>query len=306
MAFPLRAGVIGSGVFGGYHSQKYADSGRAKLMSIYDIDLRAALPLAEKHGVDAYNDLDKFLATVDIVTVASPASTHFENAYSAIEAGKSVLIEKPIATRIEDARLLIDKASQQNIVLAVGHQERLVFEAMGVYDIPETPTHIEARRMGRWSGRGIDVSVTLDLLIHDADLVISIFDETGASDVKAQATNGMSTRPDDIVVNAEFPSGQTTRLSASRIADKFERFMRIEYPSGTVEIDFIARTLKNTTPFELDANVTETIIGKDPLAANVERFIDAVLGHPDGPAVCGPSGLRALTFALQADHAAGY
>jgi predicted dehydrogenase len=238
--------------------------------------------------------------------VASPASTHFENAYSAIEAGKSVLIEKPIATRIEDARLLIDKASQQNIVLAVGHQERLVFEAMGVYDIPETPTHIEARRMGRWSGRGIDVSVTLDLLIHDADLVISIFDETGASDVKAQATNGMSTRPDDIVVNAEFPSGQTTRLSASRIADKFERFMRIEYPSGTVEIDFIARTLKNTTPFELDANVTETIIGKDPLAANVERFIDAVLGHPDGPAVCGPSGLRALTFALQADHAAGY
>lgn len=300
----LNAGVMGAGVFGRYHATKYADNPKTELKAIYDVHLERAQEIASEFGAEGFNHIPSFLAAVDVVTVASPAGTHFENASRAIAAGKSVLVEKPLATDVREAKSLISAAARKNVVLAVGHQERLVFEAMGLYDIEEKPTRIVAVRQGPWSGRGADVSVTLDLLIHDADLVMSIFDEPEVGTVTARSKSTQTKFPDEISAEVRFKSGRTAKLSASRIAKEQLRWMTLTYRSGIVHIDFVKRTFENTTEYDLNAAFADTPQAKDPLAANVERFVDAVLKLNDGPAVTGPAGLRALALALKVDEVA--
>jgi len=300
----LNAGIMGAGVFGRYHASKYAENSKTKLQAIYDVDLARAEELAAEFGVTGYDHIPSFLAAVDIVTVASPAATHFANASRALAAGKSILVEKPIATDIVDAKSLIMAATRKNVVLAVGHQERLVFESMGLYDIPKKPIRIVAVRQGPWSGRGADVSVTLDLLIHDADLVMSIFDEPEVGSVTARSKSTKTKFADEISAEIKFKSGRSAQLSASRIAKEQLRWMTLTYESGVVHIDFVKRTFENTTEYDLNAAFAETPQAKDPLAANVDRFVDAVLKLNDGPAVSGPAGLRALDLALKADKVA--
>lgn len=304
MTSKLRAGVIGAGVFGRYHVSKYAENTKAEFIGVYDVNLEKAETLAAEFGGKAFDHLPTFLAAVDIVTVASPAKTHFKNASRAIAAGKSILVEKPLAITVDEAKDLIRAAQFKNIVLAVGHQERLVFEAMGIYDLPEKPMRIVAVRQGPWSERGSDVSVTLDLLIHDADLVMSIFDEPEVGTVTARAKSVKTDLADDISAEVRFASGRTAKLSASRVAKDRLRWMTLTYASGEVHIDFVARTFENTTPYDLNEAFADTPQGQDPLAANVDRFVDAVLKLNDGPAVTGPAGLRALALALKADEVA--
>lgn len=300
----LSAGVMGAGVFGRYHASKYAENVKTTLTAIYDVDLGRAETLAAEFGVKGYDHIPSFLKAVDIVTIASPAATHFGNASRALAAGKSILVEKPLATDIGDAESLILAAARKNVVLAVGHQERVVFEAIGLYDIPEKPTRIVAVRQGAWTGRGADVSVTLDLLVHDADLVMSIFDEPKVGTVVATSKSTKTKFPDEISADVRFKSGRTAKLSASRIAKEQLRWMTLTYSSGVVHIDFVKRTFENTTDHDLNAAFADMPQSKDPLAANVDRFVDAVLKLNDGPAVTGPSGLRALDLALQADKVA--
>ena len=307
----LKAGVIGAGVFGGYHAGKYVQSGRAKFIGVYDIDLARACAAAEKHaseppnGARGFDDLSAFLAAVDIVTIASPAQTHFDMASAALKAGKSVLIEKPIAQTLDQANALIALAKARNCVVAVGHQERAVFEAMGLLDIKESPLHISASRLGRVSERGTDVSVTLDLLIHDADLVMALMPGAFKS-VSARGTSVYTHSADDITADIVFESGATASLTAGRTADEITRAMRIEYASGVISLDFVNRDFSNSTPYALNVDFANTAQGKDPLGANVERFIDAVFGETDMPLVSGEGGARALQLALAIDKAAGF
>lgn len=305
MSKKLRAGIIGSGVFGGYHAGKYAASDDVDLTAIYDVNNAAAQTLAQKHSASGYSGLDAFLEHVDIVTIASPAASHFGNASRALKAGKSVLIEKPIAQTPGQAQILIDLAKERDLVLAVGHQERLVFQAMGLYDTPEKPTRIEASRMGPWSVRGSDVSVTMDLLIHDADLVLSLFGGGDVNVLNANAKSVHTTLPDEITAHIKIGTGEAV-LTSSRICEQRDRKMKIEYPSGIVSIDFVARSFETTTPFQINKNFAGTEIGRDPLGANVYAFIDAVLGKRSAPVVDGPAGLRALNLVKAIDSAAGF
>ena len=123
----LRAGVVGAGVFGGFHASKYAASDRAELVGIYEPSGDRARLLADKHGVRAYDNLATLIADVDAITVASPAVHHFEAAAAALANHRHVLVEKPIASTVEEARELIALASAKGCVLQVGHQERFVF-----------------------------------------------------------------------------------------------------------------------------------------------------------------------------------
>ena len=125
---PLRAGVIGAGVFGGYHAGKYAENPDTTLTAIFDPDRERAQALADKHGVTAYSEIGLFLEAVDVVTIASPGVTHAEMGARALEAGKPVLIEKPLAVTGEAADQLVKLAAERNLPLACGHQERLVFD----------------------------------------------------------------------------------------------------------------------------------------------------------------------------------
>lgn len=302
----LRGGVAGAGAFGAIHAGKYDAAARAVLAGVYDADFDRARAVADGHGAaTAYDDFDAFLAAVDVVTIATPARAHGELSLRALEAGRHVLVEKPVATTHAEGVAAIAAAKGHGLVLAVGHQERLVFETMGLLAAPERPTLIEARREGPWSGRGDDVSVTLDLAIHDADLAMRLIGGGAPVGVSARGARVKSRFFDTIESEATFADGAVVRLAASRVAETRRRTMRLVYPSGEVEIDFVARTFRNGTPFALDAGFAETPIGKDPLGANVARFLDAVVGAAPRPAVTGEEALAALDLILAIDAAGG-
>src|SRR5689334_19583370 len=153
MTSTLRAGVIGAGVFGGYHAQKYADLAGVRLAAVLDPHPERAQALAGRHGADAFADLASFLAAVDVVSIASPASAHAAAALAALRAGKALYVEKPLATSLEDADAILGEAAGRGLVVACGFLERSAFKVMGLFDVPETPRLLEAVRLGPPSPR---------------------------------------------------------------------------------------------------------------------------------------------------------
>ena len=301
----IRAGVIGGGVFGGHHAHKYQADERVELVGVYDLDPERTEALADTLSVRAFANMDDLLDLLDIVTIACPPITHASAAAAALEYGKHVLIEKPITTSNGEADVLLIVAEANKLVLACGHQERLVFDAMGLFATGEKPLRIESVREGPWTGRSADVSVTLDLMVHDFDLALTLMGEAPHS-LTARGERTHSLSADWLDAELTFASGAQAHFLASRVAEERKRTMRIVYPSGEVAIDFLARTFENSSTVPLDAHFAETAVGRDPLGANVTRFIDAVLGVAPRPAVTGAEGAAALKVALEADKAAGF
>jgi predicted dehydrogenase len=294
------AGVIGAGAFGRHHARKYAEDGRVRLVGIYDPHPERADMLAQTHGVEAFETPEALFAAAEIVTIASPPATHGMMALLALDAGLHTLVEKPLAVSVAEGAALVARAEANGLVLACGHQERLVLNAIGLFDTPERPTLIESVRTGPWTGRSADVSVTLDLTVHDADLTLALLGETPHM-VNARGKRELGPVADTVDAIARFPSGAQARFSSSRVAEKRARTMRLVYPSGEVEIDFMARTFRNDTPFALDADFMSKPEAQDPLGANVSRFLDAVLGEAPRPVVTGAEALEALKLALAID-----
>ena len=301
----LKAGVVGAGVFGGHHARQYAALEGVTLKGMYDPDVTRAATLAESLGVSAFESLEALFEGLDVVTVASPAATHAGAALAALSAGLSVYIEKPLATSLEDADKLVSLAASKGLVLACGHQERVVSKAMGLLNIPERPTFLEAVRRAPGPSRIVDVSCVLDLMIHDIDLALTL---NPAEPLAVEAEGRVTVGPylDEVSAEVTLEDGATLRFSASRIAEARERRMRVVYPSGEVEIDFVDRTFRNTTPFSLNADFASTPAGSDPLRASVAAFIAAVRGETPRPAVTGEEAVRALDLALAVEHAAGF
>lgn len=303
MTQDLKAGVVGAGVFGGYHAKKYVELDGVTLVGVYDVDLARAEALAGPLGAQAFDDIDAFLAAVDVVTVAAPAVHHAAPALAALKAGKPVYSEKPIAVSPEDADKMVAAAAKAGVPLACGHQERVVFQAMGLLDIPEQPLRLEAVRRGTPSDRNLDVSVVLDLMIHDIDLALALCEGRPIT-VEGEGAITRSTSLDWVKAEATFDNGFIAVFDSSRVAEARERTMKVVYPSGEVEIDFLARTFRNTTPFPLIENFTETPAGKDPLGLSVAGFLKAVRGEAPRPVVTGEEAARALDLALAVEWAA--
>lgn len=302
MAESLRGGVIGAGVFGGYHANQYARLPGVVLSGVYDLHPDRAAKVAMPLGGRGFADLAEFLDAVDVVTVASPATFHAEHALAALAAGKHVYVEKPIATSVADGEKVRAAAAAKGLIVACGHQERVQSRAMGLLDIPEQPLRLEALRHGPPSDRSRDVSAILDLMVHDIDLALAI---SSADPVTAEGEGALSDDGVWDIARAEvsFDDGFTALFDVSRQAPTRKRTMKIVYPSGDVEIDFVARTLRNTTPFALNADYADTPAGRDPLGASVEGFLMAVRGEAPRPIVNAEEAIRALDLALAIEQA---
>lgn len=298
----LRAGVIGAGVFGGYHAAQYARLDGVTLSGVYDTHPDRAAKVAMPLGGRGFGDLAAFLDAVDVVTIASPASFHAAQALAVLAAGNPVYVEKPVAVSLSDAETIRVAAGAHGLTVACGHQERVIFQAMGLLDIPEAPRFLEALRHGPPSERSQDVSAVLDLMVHDLDLALSI---TGAEPLAAEAEGrrGPHGQWDTARAEASFDDGFTAIFDVSRLAPERRRTMRVVYPSGEVEIDFMARTFRNTTPFELNAAFAETPAARDPLGASIEAFLSAVRGEAERPVVTLDEAIRALDLALAVEQA---
>lgn len=292
----VRVGVIGAGVFGGYHAQKFASSAHAEFVGMFDLNAEATAKQIAKIGQGVvFSSFEDIANACDALVIATPASTHAMLTRKALEAGKHALVEKPLALTGVEARALAKLALDRDLVLSVGHQERLVFEAMGLFSTGERPKRIEGVRMGPASpeGRCEDVSVVFDLMIHDLDLTAELF----GGEVKGADGSGYSAHTrllDHASAELHFAGNGQAKLTASRCAEKRERWMKIEYASGTVEIDFITRQVKNTTAFNIVADVSAIL--PDPLKAADEAFVAAIQGR-EAPVITGGVGARAAAMA---------
>jgi len=305
----LKAGVAGAGVFGGYHANKYKQASGVDFVGIYDLDAARAEAAAAKFDVAAFSGegLDDFLSNIQVLTIATPAFAHAGIALKALAAGVHVYSEKPLATLGEDGQAMVDLAAKNGLVLACGHQERAQFEAMGLYAVPEKPLRLEAVRNGTASARNLDVSVVLDLMIHDLDLALTLAGVEAAA-LEAQARyrtdeGYKAVGADEVAAEVDFDSGFKAVFKASRMAAERERTMRLVYPSGEVNIDLLNQTFDNRTPFALNPDYAQADIAKDPLGTSVFRFLDTVRGLRDKPLCSGEEALAALHLALAVDEA---
>ncbi|VAV86678.1 hypothetical protein MNBD_ALPHA06-2331, partial [hydrothermal vent metagenome] len=162
----VRVGIAGAGVFGGYHAAKMIAHSEVDFVGIYDPEHpERAQELAGRCDAIAVNSRDELIDFADALIIASPASCHGRQGLDALQHGLHVLVEKPLATDMETARKMVATADRDRLVLQVGHQERFVSKAIGLFDIDETPTRILAKRTCKFQQRGTDVSVTMDLMI---------------------------------------------------------------------------------------------------------------------------------------------
>ena len=304
MTAELRIGVIGAGHFGRFHAQKVAANPRATLIGLHDLDpARAAVVAEETRTVPMA--LDALLAAADAVVIAAPAEHHHRLAMQALAAGRHVLVEKPIAATLAEADDMAALAHAKGRILQVGHLLRYTAEHKAISARMTRPIYIECVRIAPFKPRGTDVSVILDLMIHDLDLLLSLVDSPVVS---VDAVGAPVASPHEDIANARirFENGCVATLVASRIALKTERRMRLFSQDGYISVDFAARKLmmigrERGIPLPmLEGGRMEEITWDehDALAAEHAAFTAAIL---DGAPVLvdAAAGRRALDVALQ-------
>jgi len=287
----LRIGVAGAGHFGRYHALKVAASDRATLVGVHDLHDERAKTVGWEAGAPDL-PFDALLASADALVIATPARTHHALAAAALRAGKHVLVEKPIASTLAQADELAALATERRLVLQVGHLERFSAAHGALVGRIGTPLYLEATRIAPFKPRGTDVSVILDLMIHDLDLVLALVDSPIES---VDAVGAAVASPHEDIANARirFASGAVATITASRIAARTERRMRIFAQDGYVAVDF-AQPVPGVEGFGMAEVSWEE---HDSLAAEHAAFIAAV---QDGAPVLvdAPAGRRALAAAL--------
>ena len=237
----LRMGVVGVGHFGRFHAQKVAAEPRAVLVGLFDPDEARVEAVSRELGAPAMT-LDALLAACDAVVIAAPAERHHGLASQALEAGCHVLVEKPIAATLVQADELAALAAARSRVLQVGHLLRFSAEHQAIRSRMTRPLYIEATRIAPYKPRGTDVSVILDLMIHDLDLVLSLVESEIVS-VDALGAAVSSATEDIANARVRFANGCVAAITASRISIKTERRMRLFSQEGYLSADFGAREL---------------------------------------------------------------
>lgn len=238
----LRMGVIGAGHFGRFHALKVAASARAELVGVSDLDMARADAVGREAGGAPAMTLDALLVACDAVVIAAPAEAHYALALRALEAGRHVLVEKPMAATLDQADALAAAAVARGVILQVGHLLRFSAEHKAISSRMQRPLYIEATRIAPYKPRGTDVSVILDLMIHDLDLVLSLVQSEIVS-VDALGAAVSSASEDIANARVRFANGCVATITASRISLKTERRMRMFSEEGYLSADFVAREL---------------------------------------------------------------
>ena len=238
----LRIGILGAGHFGRFHALKVAASRRAVLAGLYDPQPTRAETVGREAGGAPALGLDALIEASDAVIIAAPAETHYDLAAKALGAGRHVLIEKPIAATLDEADRLAALARERGRVLQVGHLLRYSAEHRAISSRITRPLYIDATRIAPYKPRGTDVSVILDLMIHDLDLVLALVHSPIRS-VDALGAAVSSSSEDIANARVRFENGCVATITASRISLKTERRMRMFSEEGYLSVDFVARKL---------------------------------------------------------------
>ena len=300
----LKVAVVGVGHLGRWHADKYAAASDCELVAVVDNNTANAREVAQKHGVEVYSDYRDIIPLVDAISLVVPTNLHYKIAREFLEAGIHCLIEKPITESIAEAETLIEIARKQKLVLQVGHIERFNSVMIGIVEHLEKPQFLESTRLAPFTLRATDVSVILDLMIHDIDIILDLI----GSPVKQISASGISVLSDTIdIANAriEFENHCVANVTASRISRKRERKLRIFQKDAYMSADFQDKILAINRKGETDNEAGFKDISHSELhfedndALNLEilDFINAIITGGQ-PKVSGEDGKRALETAI--------
>ena len=298
-----RTAVVGAGYLGRFHAQKYASLPGSQLVGIADPSATARSSVAAEVGAKAYADYRELLGRVDAVSVVTPTPLHYEVAKAFLEAGASVLVEKPMTATVAEAESLIELARRAGRVLQVGHLERFNAAVQAVQPKLTVPRFIESARLAPFRHRGTDVGVVLDLMIHDIDLILSIV----RSPVVAVDAIGSSVFSGEIdIANARlrFANGCVANATASRVSLKTERKLRLFQDDAYISMDLQQKVLTVIRKGSVGADgMPQVAIEEnnyeqgDALKAEIIAFLESV-ATGCAPAVSGEDGLLALRTAV--------
>jgi len=292
----LKVGVFGTGHLGKFHLNNWKEMDGVKLVGFFDPNNETAKEITAQYGIKRFNDEDKLMDAIDAADIVAPTNHHFYLCEKAIRRGKHVFVEKPLANTMEEGRKLVGMAREANIKMQVGHVERFNPAFLAIKDVPLNPMFIEVHRLAQFNPRGTEVSVILDLMIHDIDIILSLI----KSDVKSISASGVAVltdTPDIANVRIEFNNGCVANLTSSRISMKKMRKMRLFQKDSYIGIDFLEKKteiikLKHPDDTNVFAFDIETHMGKKTIAVanpvvpqanaiklELEAFRDAIVNN---------------------------
>lgn len=299
-----RVAVVGVGYLGRFHAEKYAAEPGVELVGVVDSDAERGREVAARFGCRAFSDAREIYGLVDCASVVVPTPLHRDVGTGLLEAGIDVLVEKPIAATLEEARALVRVAEERGRILQVGHLERFNPAMRAVAEVLTRPRFIECHRLAPFVERGTDVDVVLDLMIHDLDVILSMM-TSPVEAVEAVGVPVITSSPDIANARIRFADGAIANVTASRVSFKRERKLRIFQHDTYISLDYGERRLRicrrgqappgGLAPIEVEERIVE---GEDALAEEIRGFLAAVRTR-QAPLVSGREGLRAVELAYQ-------
>jgi predicted dehydrogenase len=289
----LKIGVFGTGHLGKFHLNNWKEIPGTELIGFFDPNNETAEAISEQYQLKRFLNEDDLIDACDAIDVVAPTDAHFNICKKAIRKTKHVFVEKPLANTMQEAEELVKLVKESRIKLQVGHVERFNPAFLAVKDFDLNPMFIEVHRLAQFNPRGTEVSVILDLMIHDIDIILSIV----KSDVKSVSSSGVAVltdTPDIANVRIEFNNGCVANLTSSRISMKKMRKMRLFQKDGYIGIDFLNKTVEilklkkdediNTFNFDLETpKGTRTIAISNPpipevnaIKKELEEFVSSI------------------------------
>lgn len=311
----LKVGVFGVGHLGKFHLNNWKEMKDVELVGFFDPSDDAAQQITEKYQLPRFLDPELLMDAVDAVDIVAPTTYHFDLCRKAIRKGKHVFVEKPLANTMDEARELVKLVKESNIKFQVGHVERFNPAFLSLSELELQPMFIEVHRLAEFNPRGTEVSVILDLMIHDIDIILNLV----KSEVKMISASGvavMTDTPDIANVRIEFNNGCVANLTSSRISMKKMRKMRLFQKDAYIGVDFLnkkSEVIKLKAPHDVDAFSfdLDTPHGKKTIAVlnpqvpevnaikkELEAFRDAIVNNTP-TRVSEVDGYRAMDVAHQ-------
>jgi len=311
----LKVGVFGTGHLGKFHLNNWKEIEGVELVGFYDPDDAIAIEVEEKYGLTRYADEEDLLKACDAIDIVTPTQYHFPLCEKAVKSGKHVFVEKPMANTMDEAKDLVKLVQESKVKFQVGHVERFNPAFLAIQNLELNPMFIEVHRLAQFNPRGTEVSVILDLMIHDIDAILSLV----KSDVKTISASGvavMTDTPDIANVRIEFNNGCVANLTSSRISMKRMRKMRMFQKDAYIAVDFLekkAEVIKlksekdqNVFAFDIETpSGVKTIAIASPevpqvnaIKKELEEFVSAIQNDTQ-PIVNEIDGYRAMEVAHQ-------
>ncbi len=302
----IKVGVVGAGYFGQFHAEKYATIEEAELIGVADVNASRAQETAKRYHTQPFQYHTDFFNKVQAVSIAVPTPLHHSITKDFFLRGIDVLLEKPISNSLEEADELVGLAESRDLIFQIGHLERFngALSAMEGR-VSEHPRFIECQRLGPFSGRGAEVNVVMDLMIHDLDILFTLF-KSRVKSLQAVGIRMLSPFPDMANARVEFENGSIASLTASRVSQEKVRKTRVFQSEGILSIDYLFQKLffsRKKEPLQEKQTpemITEEIPVRkiDLLEAEIHSFLQSVRNRKPAR-VSGSDGKKALELALQ-------